>query len=56
MLTILPLAFAAALYPTLLAGVIVILNRPTPKPLLVGFLLGGLLISVTAGLIIVFVL
>jgi Sap, sulfolipid-1-addressing protein len=55
-LTILPLAFAAALYPTLLAGVIVILSRPAPKRLLVAFLLGGLLISVTSGLIIVFVL
>jgi Sap, sulfolipid-1-addressing protein len=56
MLSILPLAFAAALYPTLLAGVIVMLSRPAPKPLLVGFLLGGLLVSVTSGLIIVFVI
>ncbi|MGZ4286700.1 MAG: hypothetical protein ACXVW5_21095 [Solirubrobacteraceae bacterium] len=41
MLSILPLAFAAAFYPTLLAGVIVMLTRPAPRPLLVGFLLGG---------------
>ena len=56
MLNILPLAFAAAVYPTLLAGVIVILGRPAPRPLLLGFLLGGLLISMTAGAIIVFAL
>jgi hypothetical protein len=55
MLRILPLAFAAALYPTLLAGVIVMLTRPAPRPLLVGFLVGGLLISLTSGLIILFV-
>jgi Sap, sulfolipid-1-addressing protein len=55
MLSILPLAFAAALYPTLLAGVIVMLTRPAPRPLLVGFLFGGLLISLTSGLIILFV-
>ena len=41
MLTILPLAFAAAVYPTLLAGVVAILSRPEPKPLLIGFLGGG---------------
>lgn len=55
MLSILPLAFAAALYPTLLAGVIVMLTRPAPRPLLLGFLLGGLLVSVTSGLIILLV-
>jgi Sap, sulfolipid-1-addressing protein len=55
MLSILPLAFAAAVYPTLLAGVIVMLSRPAPRPLLIGFLLGGLLVSVTSGVIIVFV-
>jgi Sap, sulfolipid-1-addressing protein len=55
MLSVLPLACAAALYPSLLAGVIVMLTRPVPRPLLVGFLLGGLLISVTSGLIILVV-
>jgi hypothetical protein len=55
MLSILPLACAAAMYPTLLAGVIVMLTRPAPMPLLVGFLLGGLLISLASGLIILFV-
>lgn len=53
MLQVLPLALAAAVYPTLLAGVIVILSRPRPVRLLVGFLVGGMLVSVTAGLLIV---
>lgn len=56
MLSILPLAFMAAIYPTLLAGVIVILARPAPEPLLVGFLLGGWTVSLISGLIIVFAL
>lgn len=56
MLNILPLAFAAAVYPTLLAGVIVMLGRPAPRPLLVGFLLGGVIISMLAGCTIVFAL
>jgi hypothetical protein len=56
MAEILPLAFAAAVYPTLLAGVILILARPAPKPLLVGFLAGGWFLSVLSGLLVVFVL
>jgi hypothetical protein len=55
-LSILPLAFMAAIYPTLLAGVIVILARPVPEPLLIGFLLGGWTVSLISGLIIVFAL
>jgi hypothetical protein len=54
--SIIPLAFAAALYPTLLAGVIVLLARDKPVAMLAAFLAGGMLISVTAGLIIVFAL
>jgi hypothetical protein len=54
--SIIPLAFAAAVYPTLLAGVIILLARDKPAPLLAGFLAGGVLISLTAGLIIVFAL
>lgn len=53
---ILLLAFVAAVYPTLLAGVIVMLSRPAPRPLLAGFLLGGVIVSVTCGLVIVFAL
>jgi hypothetical protein len=56
MLNVLPLAFAAAVYPTLLAGVIVMLKAPAPKRLLVGFLAGGWLVSLAAGLAIVFAL
>ena len=56
MLSILPLALMAAIYPTLLAGVIVILARPAPEPLLIGFLVGGWTVSLTSGLIIVFAL
>jgi hypothetical protein len=54
--SIIPLALAAAVYPTLLAGVIVLLARDKPAPLLAGFLAGGVVISLSAGLIIVFVL
>jgi hypothetical protein len=55
-ISIIPLALAAAFYPTLLAGVIVILDRDKPVALLAAFLAGGMLISVAAGLIIVFIL
>jgi hypothetical protein len=54
--SVIPLAVAAAVYPTLLAGVIVLLARDKPAPLLAGFLAGGVLISIAAGLIIVFAL
>ena len=43
------LALAAAVYPTLLAGVIVILGRPNPLRLLIAFLIGGMAISIVAG-------
>ena len=47
------LALAAAVYPTLLAGVILILSRPNPLRLLLAFLAGGMAISVVAGYAIV---
>jgi hypothetical protein len=50
---VLLLALAAALYPTLLAGVIVILSRPRPVRALVGFLAGGMTVSIAAGIAIV---
>ncbi len=56
MLSVVPPAFAAAVFPTLLAGVIVILQFRDPKPLLVAFLLGGWLMSLACGLVIVFAL
>jgi hypothetical protein len=50
------LAFIAALYPTLLAATTVMLMMPHPKRLLVGYLLGAAMTSVTLGLLIVFAL
>jgi hypothetical protein len=44
----------AALNPTLLAAVTVMLVLPSPKRLLLGYLLGAMLTSVTVGLVIVF--
>ena len=45
-------ALAAAIYPTLLAGVIVLLARPSPERQLAAFLVGGMACSVVAGLVI----
>ncbi len=56
MANIIPLAFAAAVYPTLLAGVIILLARDKPVGMLAAFLAGGVLVSVSAGFIIVFAL
>jgi hypothetical protein len=50
------LAFLAALYPTLLAATTVMLVLPHPKRLLLGYLLGAAMTSVTLGLVIVFTL
>jgi Sap, sulfolipid-1-addressing protein len=48
------LAFLAALYPTLLAATTVMLMLPHPKRLLLGYLLGAAMTSITLGLLIVF--
>jgi hypothetical protein len=50
------LAFLAALYPSLLAATTVMLLLPHPKRLLLGYLLGAAMTSVTLGLVIVFAL
>jgi len=50
------LALAATVYPTLLAGVLLILTQPNPLRMLVGFLVGGMAISVIAGFVLVKVL
>ncbi|HUO71727.1 MAG TPA: GAP family protein [Solirubrobacteraceae bacterium] len=50
------LAVWAAIYPTLLACVVVILLLPRPERLLVGFWLGAMAMSLTCGLIVVFAL
>jgi len=49
-------ALTAALNPTLLAAVTVMLVLPNPKRLLMGYLLGALMTSITIGLVIVFAL
>jgi Sap, sulfolipid-1-addressing protein len=48
------LAFASALNPTLLAASTVMLLLPNPKRLMLGYLLGALMTSVTLGMLIVF--
>lgn len=53
---VLVLAAAAALYPALLAGVVLILTRPHPIRQLAGFYTGGLAISLTAGFLVLFAL
>jgi hypothetical protein len=51
--TILLLALAAAVYPQLLAVVVIILTRPAPRPLLLASYLGSFVVSVAAGVAIV---
>jgi hypothetical protein len=50
------LALEAALYPTLLAAVVILFAQPRPRRLLAAYLAGGLTISITLGLVIVFAL
>lgn len=50
------LAFEAALYPTLLAAVVIIMTLDRPLKLLASYLAGGLTISVGLGCVIVFAL
>jgi hypothetical protein len=49
-------AFTAALNPTLVAVTTLLLTLPSPKRLLVGYVVGALAISFTCGLLIVFAL
>jgi Sap, sulfolipid-1-addressing protein len=51
---VLVFALAAALNPTLLTATTVMLLLPNPKRLLLGYLLGALMTSITLGLIIIF--
>jgi Sap, sulfolipid-1-addressing protein len=48
--TVLLLGIAAAVYPQLLAVVVVILTRPNPRPLLWACYLGSIVVSVGAGI------
>jgi hypothetical protein len=53
---VLVFSVTAALYPTLLAATLVMLALPSPQRLLLGYLLGAMMTSVTLGLLIVFAL
>jgi hypothetical protein len=53
---LIPLALAAAVYPPLLAGIIILLARDKPVAMLGAFMAGGMIVSVVLGLLIVFVL
>jgi hypothetical protein len=55
-LDLLPMACASAIYPSLLAAVVLIMGQPNPRRLLSAYLAGALLVSIGAGLIIVFAL
>lgn len=44
------LAFAAAFFPALLACVAIMISRPEPRWLLIGFYAGGLLTSIGTGI------
>src|SRR4051812_36159812 len=55
-LQLLILAVEAALYPTLLAAVVILVRQPRPKRLLGAYLVGGFTISILAGCAIVCVL
>ena len=56
MADIIPLALAAAVYPPLLAGIIILLARDKPVAMLAAFMAGGMLVTFVLGLLIVFVL
>ncbi len=53
MINVLVLAAASAVSPTILAVVIVVLHRPSPRRLLAAYLVGGFLTSVAVGIAIV---
>lgn len=53
MIDIIPLAFLSAVYPTLLAVVVLVLQRPDPRRLLGAYLAGAMLTSMVVGYAIV---
>lgn len=55
-MTLLVLAFEAAIYPTLLAAVVILLTLERPARLIAAYLAGGLMISIGLGCLIVFAL
>jgi hypothetical protein len=54
--SLIPLALAAAVYPALLAGIIVLLSRDQPVGMLAAFTVGGMLTTFVTGMLIVLVL
>jgi MFS family permease len=54
LLQLLFLAIESALYPTLLAAVVILLAQPRPRALLGAYLAGGLVVSIVAGSLIVY--
>ena len=52
MTQLIPLAIGAAFFPVLIAAAVVILTRPHPARLLLAFWLGGLTMSMVAGMIV----
>jgi hypothetical protein len=50
---ILPLAIGSAIYPTLLAMVVIILGQPNPRRLLGAYFCGAMLASLTVGFLVV---
>jgi Sap, sulfolipid-1-addressing protein len=50
---LIPLALLSAVYPTLLAVVVVALSQPRPARTMAFFLLGGMIASITVGLVVV---
>ncbi len=53
LLELLPYALCSAAYPTLLAMVMVMLGRPSPKRLIGGFLFGAMTMSLTVGFVVI---
>ena len=53
---VLLLALYAALYPTLLAVVVILLAQARPRRLLTVYVIGGMSVSIGAGLLVVFAL
>jgi Sap-like sulfolipid-1-addressing protein len=46
------LALAAAVFPTLIACVAIMISRPEPRRLLVAFYAGGMIVSIAAGIVV----
>jgi hypothetical protein len=54
MVEVLPMAFASAIYPSLLAAVVLIMGQPNPRRLLASYMAGAMTTSVGLGLAVVF--